>query len=64
MKNKYLRLKLVARKNQRAKEIDRREKAERAINRLTPGEYEWPRGSGRFYAGVLCQLNIKEVVSG
>jgi hypothetical protein len=31
---------------------------------VTPGEYEWPRGSGRFYAGVLCQLNIKEVVSG
>lgn len=31
---------------------------------VTPGEYEWPRGSGRFYAGVLCQLNIKEVLSG
>jgi hypothetical protein len=31
---------------------------------MTPGEYEWPRGSGRFYAGVLCQLNIKEVASG
>jgi len=31
---------------------------------VTPGEYEWPRGSGRFYAGVLCRLNIKEVLSG
>lgn len=31
---------------------------------VTPGEYEWPRGSGRFYAGVLAQLNIKEVLSG
>ncbi len=31
---------------------------------MTPGEYEWPRGSGRYYAGVLCQLSIREVVSG
>jgi hypothetical protein len=31
---------------------------------MTPGEYEWPRGTGRFYAGVLCQLTIKEVVHG
>lgn len=31
---------------------------------MIPGEYEWPRGSGRFYAGVLCQLTIREVVSG
>lgn len=35
MKNKYLRLKLVARKNQRAKEIARKEKAERTLKRLT-----------------------------
>lgn len=31
---------------------------------MIPGEYEWPRGSGRYFAGVLCQLNIREVVSG
>jgi hypothetical protein len=31
---------------------------------VTPGEYEWPRGSGRSFAGVLAQLNIKEVLSG
>lgn len=31
---------------------------------MTPGEFEWPRGSGRFYAGVICQLNVKEVASG
>ena len=31
---------------------------------ITPGEYEWPRGSGRFYSGVLCVLQILEVVSG
>ena len=31
---------------------------------ITPGEYEWPRGSGRSYAGVLCILQILEVVSG
>ena len=35
MKNKYLRLKLVARKNQRSKELARKEKAERVIKRLT-----------------------------
>lgn len=29
---------------------------------MIPGEYEWPTGSGRYYAGVLCQLSIKEVV--
>lgn len=31
---------------------------------IVPGEYEWPRMSGRFYAGVLCQLSVREVVSG
>jgi len=31
---------------------------------ITPGEYEWPRSSGRFYSGVMCVLNILEVVSG
>jgi len=31
---------------------------------VMPGEFEWPRGSGRYYAGVICQLNIKEVASG
>jgi len=31
---------------------------------ITPGEYEWPRGSGRYYAGVLCLLQVLEVVSG
>lgn len=31
---------------------------------LTPGMYEYPKGTGEFYAGVLCQLSIKEVVSG
>jgi hypothetical protein len=31
---------------------------------VTPGEYEWPRGSGRFYAGVLAQLVVKEVLNG
>ena len=31
---------------------------------ITPGEYEWPRGSGKFYSGVLCRLQIREVVSG
>lgn len=31
---------------------------------ITPGEYEWARGSGRFFAGVLCLLQIKEVLSG
>lgn len=28
----------------------------------TPGEFEWPRGSGRFYAGVACQLVITEAL--
>lgn len=31
---------------------------------IVPGEYEWPRGSGHFFSGVSCQLQIKEVVSG
>lgn len=31
---------------------------------ITPGEYEWPRGSGKFYSGVICRLQIREVVSG
>jgi hypothetical protein len=31
---------------------------------VVPGEYEWPRGSGRYFAGVLSQLQIKEVLSG
>lgn len=31
---------------------------------VTPGEYEWPRGSGKYYAGVLAQLVIKESLSG
>ena len=35
MKNKYLRLKLVAKRTQKAKELARKEKAERAIKRLT-----------------------------
>ena len=35
MKNKYLRLKLVAKRNQKAKELARKEEAERAIKRLT-----------------------------
>jgi hypothetical protein len=35
MKNKYLRLKLIARKNQREKEIDRKEKADKMIKVLT-----------------------------
>lgn len=30
---------------------------------MVPGEYEWPRGSGRYYAGVLCQLQIREVAN-
>ena len=34
MKNKYLRMKLVAKRTQKAKELTRKEKAERAINRL------------------------------
>ena len=31
---------------------------------VVPGEYEWPRGSQRYFAGVLCQLQIKEALSG
>lgn len=31
---------------------------------MTPGIYEWPMASGKYYSGVLCQLNIKEVASG
>jgi len=31
---------------------------------VVPGEYEWPRGSGRYFAGVLCQLQVNEVLSG
>ena len=31
---------------------------------VTPGEYEWPSGSGRFFPGVLCQLSVREVLSG
>jgi len=31
---------------------------------ITPSVYEWPIGSGRYYAGVLCQLQIREVISG
>lgn len=31
---------------------------------MSPGIYEWPMGGGTFYAGVLCQLTIKEVLSG
>lgn len=31
---------------------------------MVPGMYEWPSGSGRQYAGVLCQLQIREAVNG
>jgi hypothetical protein len=31
---------------------------------MTPGIYEWPAMSGNFYSGVLCQLQIKEVLIG
>lgn len=31
---------------------------------ITCGEYEWPAGSGRYFAGVLCQLQVREVLSG
>jgi len=31
---------------------------------MVPGEYEWPRAGNKFYAGVLCQLQIREVLSG
>ena len=30
---------------------------------VTPGEYEWPSGSGRFFPGVLCQLQVREVLN-
>lgn len=35
MKNKYLRMKLVAKRTQKAKELARKEKAEKAAKRLT-----------------------------
>lgn len=35
MKNKYLRMKLVAKRTQKAKELARKEKAERMTKRLT-----------------------------
>ena len=35
MKNKYLRLKLVAKRTQKAKELARKEKAERTLKHLT-----------------------------
>ena len=31
---------------------------------MTPGVYEWPVGSNRYFAGVMCQLTIREVASG
>jgi hypothetical protein len=31
---------------------------------MIPGMYEWPIGSGRYYSGVLCQLIIREALSG
>jgi len=31
---------------------------------MLPGMYEWPVGSGRQFAGVMCQLTIREVASG
>lgn len=31
---------------------------------MMPGIYEWPMGEGVYYAGVLCQLTIHEVLSG
>jgi hypothetical protein len=31
---------------------------------VTPGIYEWPSGSGKFYSGVLCQLEILEHLHG
>lgn len=31
---------------------------------ILPGEFEWPRGGGRYFAGVLSQLQIKEALSG
>lgn len=31
---------------------------------MIPGEYEWPSGTGNYFTGVLCLLQIKEVLSG
>ena len=31
---------------------------------MMPGMYEYPAGSGNWYAGVMCYLQIKEVISG
>lgn len=31
---------------------------------MMPGMYEYPVGSGNWYAGVMCYLQIKEVISG
>lgn len=31
---------------------------------VTPSEFEWPSGSGRYYAGVLCLLQIREALNG
>lgn len=31
---------------------------------LTPGEYNWPAGSDKWFSGVLCQLTIHEVLNG
>lgn len=31
---------------------------------ISPGVYEWPASSGNNYAGVKCQLQIREVLSG
>lgn len=31
---------------------------------VTPGMYEWPIGSGKWFSGVLCQLTIKEHLHG
>ena len=31
---------------------------------VIPGEYEWPTGSSHYFTGVLCLLQIKEVLSG
>jgi len=30
---------------------------------MTPGVYEWPEGSGRFYHGVKCVISIREYVA-
>ena len=35
MKNKYLRMKLAAKRNKKTKEINEKENAEKTINRLT-----------------------------